>query len=56
MSEPQIQTSGETSPKNTKVSSGNNLADEDEVEQTLERELLGGLHEPSSADMYLLLQ
>ena len=42
--------------KNTKVSSGDSVVDEDEVEESLERALLGETHEPSSADMYLLLQ
>ena len=56
MSEPQTQTSGDILPKNTKVSSGDSVVDEDEVEETLERALLGETHEPSSADMYLLLQ
>ncbi|CAB4002060.1 Hypothetical predicted protein [Paramuricea clavata] len=37
-------------------SSGDNVVDEDEVEENLERALLGEPHEPSSADMYLLLQ
>jgi hypothetical protein len=56
MSEPQTQTSGDILPKNTKVSSGDSVVDEEEVEETLERALLGETHEPGSADMYLLLQ
>jgi hypothetical protein len=56
MSEPQTQTSGDILPKNTKVSSDDSVVDEEEVEETLERALLGETREPSSADMYLLLQ
>jgi hypothetical protein len=55
MSEPQTQTTGDILPKKTSVSSGDNIADEDEFEENLERELLGETHEPTSADMYLLL-
>lgn len=54
MSEPQTSNSGDNLPQHTKVSSGDNVADEDE--ENLERELLSETHESSSPDMYLLLQ
>ena len=54
MSEPQ--TSSEVLLEYTKVSSGDNVANVDEIEQNLEHELLDETQEPSAADMYLLLQ
>ena len=54
MSEPQ--TSSEVLLEYTKVSSGDNVANVDEIEQNLEKELFDETQEPSAADVYLLLQ
>ena len=58
MSEPQTRISGDISPKHTNISPRDNV-DKDEEDENFERELLGEndeTHEPSTSDMYLLLQ
>ena len=55
MSEPQTSISEDISMQHSKVVS-DEVVDVDEVEENLERELLDDNTEPSSADVYLLLQ